>query len=263
MFSPDPARNRLSACKVAAPGPALVCFGHDPPLRDKGPGVRRAAVEEERHGHSIDMSPRPSVPALTSSDKTPWHQLPTGMRVVGPREHNPLISRVDERGSKRPRRPDSLSERPTVQYHRQKTISPHPRCAMAVSTRFDDPRLEEVAEAFRENAQDIERHSWWCITRSQLDGERLHAHADGFGGHLDVTLWDDGAMGLRMAKGYRDGQWDWEVRFHGDCSALTARQILDQFIRSIACRRSELMSVWENVSPHVLSAHHRRRPTSD
>src|SRR4051812_1370351 len=34
MFSPDPARNRESARKVAALEPALVCFGHGPPLRD-------------------------------------------------------------------------------------------------------------------------------------------------------------------------------------------------------------------------------------
>jgi len=34
MFSPDPARNRESARKAAALDPALVCFGHGPPLRD-------------------------------------------------------------------------------------------------------------------------------------------------------------------------------------------------------------------------------------
>lgn len=34
MFSPDPAENRDSARKVAALEPALVCFGHGPPLRD-------------------------------------------------------------------------------------------------------------------------------------------------------------------------------------------------------------------------------------
>jgi len=134
---------------------------------------------------------------------------------------------------------------------------------MAASTRFDDPRLDGIAEIFRANTRDIERHAWWCITRSRLDGERLHAHADGFGGHLDVTLWDDGALGFWMAKGCNDGRWDWEVRFHGDSSALTARQILEQFIRSITCRRSELVGVWANISPHVLSAHHRRRPASD
>lgn len=31
---PDPARNRQSARKLAALEPALVCFGHGPPLRD-------------------------------------------------------------------------------------------------------------------------------------------------------------------------------------------------------------------------------------
>jgi hydroxyacylglutathione hydrolase len=34
VFTPDPARNRESARKLAALEPALVCFGHGPPLRD-------------------------------------------------------------------------------------------------------------------------------------------------------------------------------------------------------------------------------------
>ena len=34
FFTPDPARNRDSARKLAALEPALVCFGHGPPLRD-------------------------------------------------------------------------------------------------------------------------------------------------------------------------------------------------------------------------------------
>jgi hydroxyacylglutathione hydrolase len=34
FFTPDPARNRESARKLAALEPALVCFGHGPPLRD-------------------------------------------------------------------------------------------------------------------------------------------------------------------------------------------------------------------------------------
>jgi hydroxyacylglutathione hydrolase len=33
-FTPDPARNRDSIRRVAALEPALVCFGHGPPLRD-------------------------------------------------------------------------------------------------------------------------------------------------------------------------------------------------------------------------------------
>ncbi len=33
-FTPDPARNRDSARRLAALDPALVCFGHGPPLRD-------------------------------------------------------------------------------------------------------------------------------------------------------------------------------------------------------------------------------------
>jgi hydroxyacylglutathione hydrolase len=33
-FSPDPARNRASARRLAALRPALACFGHGPPLRD-------------------------------------------------------------------------------------------------------------------------------------------------------------------------------------------------------------------------------------
>ena len=34
FFTPDPPRNRESARKLAALEPALVCFGHGPPLRD-------------------------------------------------------------------------------------------------------------------------------------------------------------------------------------------------------------------------------------
>jgi glyoxylase-like metal-dependent hydrolase (beta-lactamase superfamily II) len=34
FFTPDPARNRESARRMAALEPALVCFGHGPPLRD-------------------------------------------------------------------------------------------------------------------------------------------------------------------------------------------------------------------------------------
>jgi hydroxyacylglutathione hydrolase len=34
IFTPDPARNRQSARRLAALEPALVCFGHGPPLRD-------------------------------------------------------------------------------------------------------------------------------------------------------------------------------------------------------------------------------------
>jgi hydroxyacylglutathione hydrolase len=34
VFTPDPAENRESARKLAALEPALVCFGHGPPLRD-------------------------------------------------------------------------------------------------------------------------------------------------------------------------------------------------------------------------------------
>ena len=34
IYTPDPARNRESARKLAALRPALVCFGHGPPLQD-------------------------------------------------------------------------------------------------------------------------------------------------------------------------------------------------------------------------------------
>lgn len=34
IFTPDPARNRNSARRLAALEPALACFGHGPPLRD-------------------------------------------------------------------------------------------------------------------------------------------------------------------------------------------------------------------------------------
>jgi glyoxylase-like metal-dependent hydrolase (beta-lactamase superfamily II) len=36
MFTPDPARNRESARRLAALEPKLVCFGHGAPLRDTG-----------------------------------------------------------------------------------------------------------------------------------------------------------------------------------------------------------------------------------
>jgi len=36
LFTPDPARNRASARRLAALEPALACFGHGPPLRDPG-----------------------------------------------------------------------------------------------------------------------------------------------------------------------------------------------------------------------------------
>jgi glyoxylase-like metal-dependent hydrolase (beta-lactamase superfamily II) len=42
LFSPDPERNRESARRIAALEPALVCFGHGPPLRD--PAKLAAAV---------------------------------------------------------------------------------------------------------------------------------------------------------------------------------------------------------------------------
>ncbi len=34
FFTPDPVRNRASMRRLAALGPALVCFGHGRPLRD-------------------------------------------------------------------------------------------------------------------------------------------------------------------------------------------------------------------------------------
>jgi hydroxyacylglutathione hydrolase len=41
-FTLDPRRNRLSARKIAALAPQLICFGHGPPLRD--PARLRAFV---------------------------------------------------------------------------------------------------------------------------------------------------------------------------------------------------------------------------
>jgi hydroxyacylglutathione hydrolase len=43
VFTPDPARNRESIRKVAALEPALVCFGHGPPLRDPAKLARFAS----------------------------------------------------------------------------------------------------------------------------------------------------------------------------------------------------------------------------
>jgi glyoxylase-like metal-dependent hydrolase (beta-lactamase superfamily II) len=36
IFTPDPPRNRESARRLSALQPALVCFGHGPPLRNPG-----------------------------------------------------------------------------------------------------------------------------------------------------------------------------------------------------------------------------------
>jgi glyoxylase-like metal-dependent hydrolase (beta-lactamase superfamily II) len=36
VFTPDPARNRRSARRLASLRPSLTCFGHGPPLRDPG-----------------------------------------------------------------------------------------------------------------------------------------------------------------------------------------------------------------------------------
>jgi len=43
VFTPDPARNRESIRRVAALEPALVCFGHGPPLRDPAKLARFAS----------------------------------------------------------------------------------------------------------------------------------------------------------------------------------------------------------------------------
>jgi glyoxylase-like metal-dependent hydrolase (beta-lactamase superfamily II) len=44
VFTPDPVRNRESARRLAALEPALVCFGHGPPLRDTRKFVDFAAA---------------------------------------------------------------------------------------------------------------------------------------------------------------------------------------------------------------------------
>lgn len=43
-FTPDPARNRASIRRIAALEPALVCFGHGPPLRSPGRLTQFAAT---------------------------------------------------------------------------------------------------------------------------------------------------------------------------------------------------------------------------
>jgi hydroxyacylglutathione hydrolase len=43
LFTPDPARNRVSIRRIAALEPALVCFGHGAPLRDPSKLARFAA----------------------------------------------------------------------------------------------------------------------------------------------------------------------------------------------------------------------------
>lgn len=124
---------------------------------------------------------------------------------------------------------------------------------MAILTHFADPHLMRIAEVFCVNSRCIKKHACWHITRSEQvdDGERLHAHADAFGGLLDLIIWDDGAILFDMAKGYRDGAWDWELRFHGDASEMSPETVLDLFINSITSPRSNLMALWEPVQPFV------------
>lgn len=43
IFTPDPARNRASARRLAALEPRLICFGHGPPMTDTGRFVRFVA----------------------------------------------------------------------------------------------------------------------------------------------------------------------------------------------------------------------------
>ena len=131
---------------------------------------------------------------------------------------------------------------------------------MAILTHFTDPHLMQIAKVFCAGSRHIKRHAWWCITRSEQveDGERLHAHADAFGGLLDLTIWDDGAILFYMAKGYRDGAWDWELRFHGDASELLPETVLDLFINSITSPRYNLMALWAPVQPFVEYGRRRR-----
>jgi glyoxylase-like metal-dependent hydrolase (beta-lactamase superfamily II) len=44
VFTPDRARNRESIRRVAALEPALICFGHGPPLRDTAKLARFVAT---------------------------------------------------------------------------------------------------------------------------------------------------------------------------------------------------------------------------
>jgi hypothetical protein len=131
---------------------------------------------------------------------------------------------------------------------------------MAILTHFDDPKLMTVAETFCENSRRIKQHSQWWITRSlaDYDGEWLLASADSFGGHLHVTLWDDGALLFRMMVGYANDQWDWELRFTGSHAELTPTQILDRFIATITVSRADLMELWSDVSPYVEYGRTRR-----
>jgi glyoxylase-like metal-dependent hydrolase (beta-lactamase superfamily II) len=57
IFSPDPARNRESARRVAALEPAVVCFGHGPPLRDTRKFLEFVArLPEDRMANTEDPS---------------------------------------------------------------------------------------------------------------------------------------------------------------------------------------------------------------
>jgi hypothetical protein len=124
---------------------------------------------------------------------------------------------------------------------------------VAILTHFSNQHLMTIAELFCANSLRIKEQAWWCITRSELaeDGERLHAYADAFGGQLSLTIWDDGAVVFNMMKGYRDGQWDWELRFHGNASQLAPKSVLDLFTNSITSERADLLPLWESVQPHV------------
>lgn len=124
---------------------------------------------------------------------------------------------------------------------------------MPVLTQFDDPKLMAVAETFCANPRNIKQHASWWITRSFVDGdgERLLATADAFGGHLHVALWEDGAIMFRMAMGFSEDQFDWDLRFVGDHLQLSPSDILERFVSSITCRRSDLIGLWKSVTPVV------------
>lgn len=110
-----------------------------------------------------------------------------------------------------------------------------------------------VAETFCANSRDIKQYASWWITRSFVDGdgERLLATADAFGGHLHVTLWEDGTLLFRMAMGFSEDQFDWELRFVGDHLQLSPSDILERFVSSITCPRSDLIDLWDSASPVV------------
>ncbi len=51
--------------------------------------------------------------------------------------------------------------------------------------------------------------------------------------------------------GFSEDQFDWELRFVGDHLQLSPSDILERFVSSITCPRSDLIGLWKSAAPVV------------